>query len=603
MDRRYTLICLVLWATMAFAQQPNPRLSQLDVYLQKQKENVNVDSIRQVFAIVSKEASDSYRYEYHKDGADTIKYELAFRYDDNADHQSPIREVARFLCSGTNGGYYHGGIDHQTNKAMKAVEIFPLTVSKPTAKTALGQPNSRLKQLEDCLQKQGYEIRYSQGNMSMNGGRSIARNWSVGSGPRGEKLSETAIDSIRAAFTDLSKEEAATYMYENHKDCADTIEYSVGFFDGNNELRPSNTYNRVWFYNAKEQAYFSYHKNCDDGDMGNYWHGYQSDNPVSVKSFDAEAFKKHIQPAFAVLKSLKGAATYPVYWRHDKEYEHLLTSREISLRMGLENGTHAGLVTGSHYFIPAQYKAETNALYRQLDSLTFDYLNRYPEQLHRYNTSSRLPYVTAPNSLQPFHSDKLLGHGYGYAIDNYDYYLNCYLMEDGLHILSITSTGEGWMPVEWHKLKSWINGKKEYLKGAEQDATRQIVADAVAAKRWRIDINTMNTMRYGSRTMSPDFYLELRGDKLHSYLPYLGQVRVSPTLSPSIGLNFEEPVLSYKMSIPKSKKYTQIDIDVKTREDNYHYVIQLYDSGEATIRVRSLNRDAISFDGTLVTSQ
>ena len=112
----------------------------------------------------------------------------------------------------------------------------------------------------------------------------------------------------------------------------------------------------------------------------------------------------------------------------------------------------------------------------------------------------------------------------------------------------------------------------------------------------------MNTMRYGSRTMSPDFYLELRGDVLHSYLPYLGQAQVSPTLSPSIGLNFEEPVLSYKTSTPKSKKYTQIDIDVKTREDNYHYVIQLYDSGEATIRVRSLNRDPISFDGTLVTS-
>ena len=127
-------------------------------------------------------------------------------------------------------------------------------------------------------------------------------------------------------------------------------------------------------------------------------------------------------------------------------------------------------------------------------------------------------------------------------------------------------------------------------------------SDAIAAKQWRIDIRSMNTMRYGSRMVTPDFYLELRGDTLHSYLPYLGQARVSPTLSPSIGLNFEEPVLSYKESKPKSNKYTQIDIDVRTREDSYHYVIELYDSGEATIRVRSLNRDAISFDGTLVTS-
>ena len=125
------------------------------------------------------------------------------------------------------------------------------------------------------------------------------------------------------------------------------------------------------------------------------------------------------------------------------------------------------------------------------------------------------------------------------------------------------------------------------------------VADAIAARQWHIDVSSMNTMRYGARTVTPDFYLELRGDTLHSYLPYLGQARVSPSFSPSIGLNFEEPVMSYKESIPKSKKYTQIDIDVKTREDSYHYVIELYDSGEATIRVRSLYRDPISFDGTL----
>ena len=52
--------------------------------------------------------------------------------------------------------------------------------------------------------------------------------------------------------------------------------------------------------------------------------------------------------------------------------------------------------------------------------------------------------------------------------------------------------------------------------------------------------------------------------------------------------------------MPKSKKYTQIDIDVKTKEDTYHYVIEVKDSGEATIRVRSLNRDPISFDGTML---
>ena len=122
------------------------------------------------------------------------------------------------------------------------------------------------------------------------------------------------------------------------------------------------------------------------------------------------------------------------------------------------------------------------------------------------------------------------------------------------------------------------------------------VLGAIATKRWHIDISSMNTLRYGSRSVTPDFYLELRGDTLRSYLPYLGDAHM-PTMSPSIGLNFEEPVLSYKESRPK--KYTQIDIDVRTREDSYHYVIEMYDNGQAYIRVRSMNRDPISFDGTL----
>lgn len=124
------------------------------------------------------------------------------------------------------------------------------------------------------------------------------------------------------------------------------------------------------------------------------------------------------------------------------------------------------------------------------------------------------------------------------------------------------------------------------------------VLGAIADKRWHIDITSMNTLRYGSRMVTSDFYLELRGDTLRSYLPYLGDVQM-PTMSPSIGLNFDESVLSYKESKPKSNKYTQIDIDVRTREDSYHYVIEIYDNGQTYIRVRSMNRDHISFDGTL----
>lgn len=158
---------------------------------------------------------------------------------------------------------------------------------------------------------------------------------------------------------------------------------------------------------------------------------------------------------------------------------------------------------------------------------------------------------------------------------------------------------KGAMPEGWTDLKNWSSGQKVRPQLTKKERRQIAVAGAIATKRWHIDITSMNTMRYGSRTVTPDFYLELRGDTLRSYLPYLGQAYQSPTMSPSIGLNFEEPVLTYKESKPKSNKYTQIDIDMKTREDSYHYVIDIFDSGHASIRVRSMNRDPISFDGTM----
>ena len=135
---------------------------------------------------------------------------------------------------------------------------------------------------------------------------------------------------------------------------------------------------------------------------------------------------------------------------------------------------------------------------------------------------------------------------------------------------------------------------------AEQMAQRQkMVKEAVEKRQWCIDVTSMHTMRYGTKTVTPDFYLELRNDTLRSYLPYLGQAHRAPLGSPSKGLNFETKVLSYQQNKKKEHLY-EIEIKVRTEEDGYDYRAELYDSGEACIRVRSNDRDPISFDGNFV---
>ena len=130
----------------------------------------------------------------------------------------------------------------------------------------------------------------------------------------------------------------------------------------------------------------------------------------------------------------------------------------------------------------------------------------------------------------------------------------------------------------------------------ERAKTKMLVQEAIASKRMHIDVMMMNTLRYGSKVVTSDFYLELRGDTLRSYLPYMGQAFNASMMTPSVGLNFEERILQFFERRIKANK-TRFEMDVKTQEDSYHYTIDVYDSGEATIGVRPVNRDPISFEG------
>lgn len=126
--------------------------------------------------------------------------------------------------------------------------------------------------------------------------------------------------------------------------------------------------------------------------------------------------------------------------------------------------------------------------------------------------------------------------------------------------------------------------------------TRIAVAEAISKRHLHIEIRSMLTQRYGSRNVTPDFFIELRGDTLQSYLPYMGQAHQAPMSTTPQGLNFEEPILGLRESHPKSN-LTRFEITVRTREDQYFYDIEVYDNGRAFIHVRSQHRDPISFDG------
>ena len=360
------------------------------------------------------------------------------------------------------------------------------------------EPNKQLQQLEKYLQESGCSFFYSQYNED--GDANIKHRWTASLhatwadmpvrenqseeerkqsldiferfyGQRRRNL-ENALDSIRLTFARLGKKSSESYLYEYHKDDIDTIKYALAFArpkvdpaKANNEsthpgdslVKYTNKYNNsIRFYNAREAVNFDYSKNMYDSrgqlyrGSGIYTHVYTVDTGLSLEKdlrpFDIEALQALIQPVIKSFLSLKGAKENPVYWSYDGKNETTITGSEAV----------KGLTTGQLYFVPIQYEAEVEALYRQLDSLVHDYVNRHPEQAYNYGYR---PFPQKTVSASMVEGNNFIG--------GKRYNLRFARDKEGFYILSLIVKGDSWIPDEWKSLKSYINGEKVYIKGKE----------------------------------------------------------------------------------------------------------------------------------------
>ena len=118
-------------------------------------------------------------------------------------------------------------------------------------------------------------------------------------------------------------------------------------------------------------------------------------------------------------------------------------------------------------------------------------------------------------------------------------------------------------------------------------------------KSFVIDVDEMVPMRGGSRHVT-NYSLEVvDGTTLKSHLPYFGAAWNLP-YGGGVGLTFESKISDYIESIPKADR-RQIAIATNNGEDNYVFIIEVFDNGRSTIEVRSRNRETIRFYGDMKT--
>lgn len=332
---------------------------------------------------------------------------------------------------------------------------------------AQAQGHKQIEQLKEFLAQKGFDYEHFQSN----NGRYIRRHWSWNYSNHPEEKTPDgmamAIDSIRSIFSKLSAEAAESYLYEYHNDGIDTIQYAMAYARPTEKLKKyKSTYDgSMRFYDASEVASFKFIKEKDHIKKGSFNHTYEISDLKSYNNsedFDVEGFEKIIIPIIENATKQKGIKTYPVYWRHDEGFDvkdfrtELLVKQTITTSTDGEKDKHEGLTTGTHLFIPLQYEELAEDLLHQLDSLSFDYVNRHPEQFYHYQFNAHF---------SDYYIDIVKGTVWKTEQKSEsEYHLSCHRDKDGFHILSTFTKGERWVPLNFAYLKSYINGERVYRK-------------------------------------------------------------------------------------------------------------------------------------------
>jgi hypothetical protein len=135
------------------------------------------------------------------------------------------------------------------------------------------------------------------------------------------------------------------------------------------------------------------------------------------------------------------------------------------------------------------------------------------------------------------------------------------------------------------------------LREQQRQLRAKSVAEAVANRHFTLCIKQMYPLQGGSKVITSDFFLQLQGDTINSYLPYLGRAYSIP-YGGGKGLNFIDKVRDYR-SVQVKSDQVNISFTVVNDEDTYLFNLEIYDNGNANIRVIPRERDRISFDAEM----
>lgn len=109
---------------------------------------------------------------------------------------------------------------------------------------------------------------------------------------------------------------------------------------------------------------------------------------------------------------------------------------------------------------------------------------------------------------------------------------------------------------------------------------------------------TVNPQQGRMRQLTPEYDLTVTRDTIISYLPYFGRAYSAPIDPTKGGIKFTSTDFVYEAK--EKKKSWEIRIRPKDASDVQDVYLTVFTNGRASLRVNSVNRQPISFNGYLV---
>lgn len=280
-------------------------------------------------------------------------------------------------------------------------------------------------------------------------------------------------DAVRHNLDSLMALSEESYHFESHSHDADTITYSLCLRNNKESVKKIKMNDgSMGFPDAVETVFFNFTANNKSCASGKHFRGFgtlEYSKNVYLPNRKSYYFDKlpYLDMITSFLKQKK-IKSWDFKWAQSEDYD-IDSNRSQEFKYGVRLGDgepkNYGQTLGTMYFIPREKTKLAEEIFSTIDSLTLNYTDIHPEQSFRYiyNVKENIMQYTDTERndiLEMFEGTT--------GKDYFSIRVHFGITPQGYYIVITDSEKNFCIPKEWAILKSFVDGKKEYIKGAKK---------------------------------------------------------------------------------------------------------------------------------------